>query len=94
MSDSTLPKDQLINQIIHQGKAQRKAKAIDTYSESLSVNGCELRPVPGSRDKTTQPIPRGGRSEMARPSKAQQSTDFESDAWTVAASCRLANRFA
>ena len=67
---SPAARDQLINQIIHQGKAKRRTLATDTYSSSLSVKGYKLRPVPGSRDKTTQPIPRGGRSGSVRPSKA------------------------
>lgn len=70
MSDFNLPKDQLINQIIHQGKAPESTNATRTYSDPLPMKRCELRPVPGSRDKTTQPIPRGGRSEIGRPSKA------------------------
>ena len=69
MSDSTLPKDQLINQIIHQGKAKRKAKAKDTYSESLSVNGCELRPVPGSRDENNSTNPKGRAFRSGAPVK-------------------------
>jgi hypothetical protein len=48
---SLAARDQLINQIIHQGKAKRNTLAIDTYSSSLSVKGYKLRPVPGSRDK-------------------------------------------
>src|SRR5271155_83696 len=48
---SPAARDQLINQIIHQGKAKRSTLATDTYSRSLSVKGCQLRPVPGSRDK-------------------------------------------
>jgi hypothetical protein len=48
---SSAARDQLINQIIHQGKAKRNTLAIDTYSSSLSVKGYKLRPVPGSRDK-------------------------------------------
>jgi hypothetical protein len=48
---SLAARDQLINQIIHQGKAKRSALATDTYSRSLSVKGYKLRPVPGSRDK-------------------------------------------
>ena len=48
---SLAARDQLINQIIHQGKAKRSTLATDTYSRPLPVEGCELRPVPGSRDK-------------------------------------------
>jgi hypothetical protein len=48
---SPAARDQLINQIIHQGKAKRSTLATVTYSRSLSVKGYKLRPVPGSRDK-------------------------------------------
>jgi hypothetical protein len=48
---SPAARDQLINQIIHQGKARRSPLPTVTYSRSLSVKGFKLRPVPGSRDK-------------------------------------------
>jgi hypothetical protein len=47
---SPTTKDQLINQIIHQGKAKRNTLATDTYRRSLSVREYKLRPLPGSRD--------------------------------------------
>jgi hypothetical protein len=40
-------KDQLINQIIHQGKAKRSTLATDTYSRSLSVKGYSFGPCRG-----------------------------------------------
>ena len=47
---SPVVRDQLINQIIHQGKAKRNTLATDTYRRSLSVREYKLRPLPGSRD--------------------------------------------
>ena len=68
---SPAARDQLINQIIHQGKAKRSTLATDTYSRSLSVKEIQASARAGVEGQTTQPIPRGGRSEVARPSKAQ-----------------------
>ena len=48
---SPVVRDQLINQIIHQGKAKRSAIAIDTCSESLSVNGASFGPCRGRGTK-------------------------------------------
>jgi hypothetical protein len=48
---SPVVRDQLINQIIHQGKAKRSAIAVDTYSESLSVNGTSFGPCRGRGTK-------------------------------------------
>jgi hypothetical protein len=50
---SPAARDQLINQIIHQGKAKRSTLATNTYSRPLSVKGYKLRPVPGSRDNNS-----------------------------------------
>jgi hypothetical protein len=72
MSDSNLPKDQLINQIIHQGKATKSTNATETYSESLSMNGCELRPVPGSRDENNSTNPKGRAFRSGAPVKGSK----------------------
>ena len=63
--------DQLINQIIHQGKAMGSVFATNTYSRSLSVNGCKLRPVPGSRDNNST-NPKGRAFRSGAPVKGSQ----------------------
>lgn len=67
---TSIAMDQLINQIIHQGKAQRNAAYCVGCGEQLSVDGYQLRPVPGSRDYNST-NPKGRAFRKVRPSKAQ-----------------------
>jgi ribosomal protein L24 len=68
---SPVVRDQLINQIIHQGKAKGSVFATDTYSRSMSVKGCKLRPVPGSRDNNST-NPKGRAFRNGAPVKGSQ----------------------
>lgn len=62
--------DQLINQIILQGKAKRTSLGISLCRHSMAECCIQLRPVPGSRDHNST-NPNGRAFRKARPPKAR-----------------------
>ena len=69
--------DQLINQIIHQGKARERAYRIWPYSVLPSVRGYELRPAPGSRDNQLNPSQGAGDSERVARQRLNHRNDWK-----------------
>ena len=69
--------DQLINQIIHQGKARESALPVRPFSDALSVSDYQLRPAPGSRDNQLNPSQGAGDSERVARQRLNHRNDWK-----------------